>query len=144
MQELTTKDTKSTKIQHLVLTKENESDISRIVVDAAYKVHSILGPGLLESAYEECLFYELSKRKLNIERQKVLPVFYEDLKIDAGYRLDMVVENSLILELKSVEKILPVHVAQMLTYLKLSKIKTGLLINFNSSLIKEGIKRYSL
>lgn len=141
---LTTKNTKDTKIHQLLLTKENEADISRIVVDAAYKVHKMLGSGLLESAYEECLFYELVKRNLKVERQKLLPIVYEDLKVDAGYRLDLIIEDSLIVELKSVEKILPVHAAQILTYLKLSNIKTGLLINFNTPLIKDGIKRYSL
>lgn len=127
-----------------MLTKENEPDISRIVVDAAFKVHNALGAGLLENAYEECLFYELVRRKLKVEKQKTLPIVYEDLKIEAGYRLDMVVEDELVVELKSVEKIMPVHTSQILTYLKLSGKKTGLLINFNTPLIKEGIKRYSL
>lgn len=127
-----------------MLTKENEPDISRIVVDAAFNVHNALGAGLLENAYEECLFYELVRRKLKVEKQKTLPIVYEDLKIEAGYRLDMVVEDELVVELKSVEKIMPVHTAQILTYLKLSGKKTGLLINFNTPLIKEGIKRYSL
>ena len=142
--DLTTKITKDTKVQHLLLNKENESDISRIVVDAAYKVHKTLGAGLLESAYEECLFYELTSRSLIVERQKTLPIIYEGLKIDAGFRLDMVVENSLIVELKSVESILAIHTAQILTYLKLANVKTGLLINFNTPLIRDGIKRYSL
>lgn len=127
-----------------MLTKENEPDISRIVVDAAFKVHNALGAGLLENAYEECLFYELVRRKLKVEKQKTLPIVYEDIRIEAGYRLDMVVEDKLAAELKSVEKIMPVHTAQILTYLKLSGKKTGLLINFNTPLIKEGIKRYSL
>jgi GxxExxY protein len=127
-----------------MLTKDNESDISRIVVDAAFKVHTTLGPGLLESAYEACLFHELLKRGLNVKRQVTLPVQYDDLHIDAGYRLDLIVEDCLIIELKSVEKLLPIRQAQMLTYLKLSNIKTGLLINFNVKLIKDGIKRLSL
>lgn len=113
-------------------------------MDCAFTVHRKLGPGLLESAYEHCLSYELKKRGLNVESQKALPVRYDDLFIEAGYRLDFVIEKSLILEIKSVEKLLPIYDAQILTYLKLSGIKTGLLINFNAILIKDGIKRLSL
>jgi GxxExxY protein len=127
-----------------MLSKDNESDISKIVVDAAYRVHTKLGPGLLESAYEHCLFYELFKRGLNVEKQKCLPLQYDDLIVEDGYKLDLVVENALIIELKNVEKLIPIHTAQILTYLKLSGIKIGLLINFNSPLIKDGIKRYAL
>lgn len=139
---LNTKITKDTKA--ILLTKDNEHDISRIAVDAIFRVHSLLGPGLLENTYEECLYYELNKRQLFVERQKKIPVFYDDKKIDAGYRIDMIIENELILELKAVEKLLPVHTTQIHTYLKLSGIKTGLLINFNTPLIKDGIKRYSI
>lgn len=127
-----------------MLTKDNENDISKIVVDCAFKVHKTLGPGLLESTYEACLFHEILKRELFAEQQKTLPVSYGELQIECGYRIDIIVEKSLILELKCVEKILPVHQAQLMTYLKLSKIKTGLLINFNVPLIKDGIKRISL
>ena len=127
-----------------MLAKENETDISRMVVDCAYKVHTALGPGLLEHAYEECLAFEFMKRNLVFEKQKTLPVLYEDVKIEAGYRLDFLVEESLIVKLKSVKKLIPIHEAQILTYLKLSRIKTGLLINFNTRLIKDGIRRFSL
>jgi GxxExxY protein len=123
---------------------ETEPDLSRIAVDAAYTVHSRLGPGLLENTYEECLCYELKKRGLEIARQKLVPIIYDEIKIDAGYRLDIVIENALIIELKAVEQLAPVHTAQLLTYLKLSNIRTGLLINFNTPLIKDGIKRLSL
>lgn len=128
----------------MLLNKQIEQDISRIVVDAAYNVHKTLGAGLLESAYEQCLAYELTKRGLSIECQKPLPIVYGDLRIEAGYRLDIVVENELIVELKSTDKLIPLHTAQMLTYLKLSGMKTGLLINFNTPLIKDGIQRFSL
>jgi GxxExxY protein len=103
-----------------------------------------LGAGLLESAYQKCFYYELIKRGLSVVAEKPMPVFYDDKKIDVGYRLDFFVEDELIVELKSVDKLLPVHTAQIMTYLKLSKIKTGLLVNFNVPLIKDGIKRISL
>lgn len=118
-----------------------ENEISRIIVDCAYKVHKSLGPGLLESTYEACMFYELDKNNLVVHRQKVLPVVYDNLKLEAGYRIDLLVENKVIIELKSVKKLDDVHTAQMITYLKLSDCKLGLLINFNVSLIKYGIKR---
>lgn len=108
----------------------------------AYEVHTNLGPGLLESTYEECLCYELSLCGLQIERQKTLPIVYKGLKIKSGYKMDIVVENKVVIELKSVDTLLPIHTAQLLTYLKLSKIKYGLLINFNVKSLKEGIKRY--
>ncbi len=119
--------------------KENE--LSRIVFDCALKVHQSLGPGLLESAYEECLFYELKKTGLNVEKQKPLPLIYEEVRLDVGYRIDIIVENKLIIEIKSVEALNDVHFAQLLTYLKLTNCKLGLLINFNVSLIKNGVKR---
>lgn len=118
-----------------------ENEISKIIVDCALKVHRNLGPGLLESAYEECLFYELGKRDLKVEKQKPLPLIYEEVKLNVGYRLDLLVEDKVIVELKSVEKLTDVHLAQVLTYLKLSECKLGLLINFNVALIKHGIKR---
>jgi len=118
-----------------------ENELSRIVFDSALKVHQNLGPGLLESAYEECLFYELKKSGLQIEKQKSLPLIYEEVKLDVGYRLDIIVENKLILEIKSVEALNDIHFAQLLTYLKLTNCKLGLLINFNVTLIKNGIKR---
>ncbi|QTE22771.1 GxxExxY protein [Polaribacter cellanae] len=119
----------------------SENEISKIIVDCAYRVHKTLGPGLLESTYETCLFYELDERNLVVERQKVLPVVYNNLKLEAGYRIDLLVENKVIIELKSVKKLDDVHTAQMITYLRLSDCKLGLLINFNVSLIKYGIKR---
>jgi GxxExxY protein len=118
-----------------------ENELSRIVFDCAMKVHQSLGPGLLESAYEECLYYELRKTGLNVEKQKPLPLIYEEVKLDVGYRIDIIVENKLIIEIKSVEALNDVHFAQLLTYLKLTNCKLGLLINFNVSLIKNGVKR---
>jgi len=118
-----------------------ENELSRIVFDCALKVHQALGPGLLESAYEECLFYELKKVGLEVQKQKPLPLIYEEVKLDAGYRLDIIIENKLILEIKSVDALNDIHFAQLLTYLKLTDCKLGLLINFNVTLIKNGIKR---
>ena len=118
-----------------------ENELSRIVFDCALKVHQSLGPGLLESAYEVCLYYELRNTGLNVEKQKSLPLIYEEVKLDVGYRIDIIVENKLIIEIKSVEALNDVHFAQLLTYLKLTNCKLGLLINFNVSLIKNGVKR---
>ncbi len=117
------------------------NDISYKIIGCAYQVHSELGPGLLESSYEACLQYELLNAGLRTESQKALPVTYKDLKLDAGYRIDLLVEDSVIIEIKSVEAISPIHEAQLLTYLKLSKIKLGLLINFNVPDLKKGIMR---
>jgi GxxExxY protein len=119
----------------------DENEISKIVFECALKVHKILGPGLLESAYEECLFYELKKVGLKIEKQKALPLIYEEVKLDVGYRIDIIIENKFIVEVKSVESLNDVHLAQLLTYLRLSNCKLGLLINFNVSLLKNGVKR---
>lgn len=118
-----------------------ENEISKIVFELGMKVHRTLGPGLLESSYEECLFYELSKSNLKVERQKILPVYYEGKLMETSYRIDIMVEDKLILELKAVESINDLHLAQLLTYLKLSNCKLGLLINFNVSLFKNGVKR---
>lgn len=118
-----------------------ENELSKIVFDSALKVHQNLGPGLLESAYEECLYYEIKKTGLFIEKQKSLSLIYEEVKLEIGYRVDIIIENKLILEIKSVEMINDVHFAQLLTYLKLTNCKLGLLMNFNVSLIKNGIKR---
>ena len=115
--------------------------IGKAIIDAAYNVHSCLGPGLLESTYEVCLLTELVERGLSVERQKKLPVIYKGCKIDEGYRIDLLVEDEVIIELKTVEYVLPVHEAQIISYLKLSGKKLGYLINFNSALIKNGIKR---
>lgn len=116
-------------------------EIARQVVDAAFRVHSTLGPGLLESAYEACLQYELEKRGLGVLRQLELPIRYGNITIEAGYRIDLLVEDSVVLELKAVERLQPIHEAQLLTYMKLSGKQLGFLINFNVSLIKQGIKR---
>ncbi len=118
--------------------------VAREIVDAAFKVHSNLGPGLLERVYQTCMVYELGKRGLQVESEKPQPVIYEGIKLEEGYRLDLLVEQSVIVELKAVEVILPVHKAQLLTYLKLSGCRLGLLINFNVPLIKDGIQRIAL
>ena len=115
--------------------------LTEAIIGAAIEVHPELGPGLLESAYEECFCYELHLRSLNFQRQVELPVAYKGMKLDCGYRLDIVVENSVVLELKSIEQILPIHHAQLLTYLRLSQKKVGLLINFNVGVLKNGIVR---
>ena len=117
------------------------NEISGEIVDAAIQVHSILGPGLLESAYESCLLLELHKRGLHAEKQVELPVIYETVKIDVGYRLDLLVEAAVIIELKAVKELLPIHEAQLLSYLKLSNKRLGLLINFKVVRLKDGIKR---
>ncbi|RUA23933.1 MAG: GxxExxY protein [Bacteroidetes bacterium] len=117
------------------------NELTSKILECAYKVHTALGPGLLESAYEECLYYELQQSGLKVEKQKALPLVYHDVKLDAGYRLDLLVENRVIVEIKSVEALNDVHIAQVLTYLKLSKCKVGLLMNFNVKSLKHGIKR---
>ncbi|MFA4921552.1 MAG: GxxExxY protein [Candidatus Neomarinimicrobiota bacterium] len=119
----------------------DENDISRIIVDCAYHIHRELGPGLLESVYEKVLLYELEKKDLKIDNQVVIPVRYHEIVLELGFRADLIIENKIIIELKSVEEILPVHKKQLLTYLKLTGLKLGLLINFNSNLIKDGITR---
>jgi GxxExxY protein len=120
-----------------------ENEIGRIVVDCAYKVHQKLGPGLLESVYEVALVHEIKKRGLSVERQIPIPIVYDDLRFDDGFRADIVVANSVILELKSVEQIQPVHKKQLLTYLRLSNRRLGFLINFGAELIKDGLSRVS-
>lgn len=123
---------------------EELNKISYDIIGCAYKVHSKLGPGLLESTYQICLEYELKKMGYLVEVEKALPVVYDEIKLDAGYRIDLMVNKSVIVELKSVEAINDVHIAQILTYLKLSNIKLGLLINFNVKDLKQGIKRFVL
>ncbi len=123
------------------------NDINKLtgeIIGAAIEVHKALGPGLLESAYEECLCHEFKLRSFPYERQKELLIEYKGVKLDCGYRLDIVVWNKIILELKSCSELLPIHEAQLLTYLKLTNMKVGLLINFNVPVLKEGIKRLSL
>ncbi len=118
-----------------------ENEIAKCVFDAGLKVHRALGPGLLESAYEECLYFELTKTGLYIEKQKPIPLVYETIRLDAGYRVDLIIENKLIVEVKSIDALADIHLTQVLTYLKLSNCKLGLLINFNVLLFKDGIKR---
>jgi GxxExxY protein len=117
------------------------NEISGKIVDCAIKVHKRIGPGLLESTYETCLIYELRKAGLKVETQVPLPIIYDDIKLEAGYRIDILVEDSIIVELKSVEALIPIHEAQLLTYLRLANKKIGLLINFNVALLKNGIRR---
>ena len=117
------------------------NEITGIIIDRAMKVHSALGPGLLESAYRRCLIHELQKNYLTVESEISLPIVYDGLKINAAYRVDIRVEKKVLVEIKAVEKVLPVHYAQLLSYLQLSGIRIGLLINFNVVRLKEGIKR---
>lgn len=118
-----------------------ENELAKIIVDLCLKIHRTLGPGLLESVYEEVLVYELKKLGLAVLRQAGIPVIYENIKLDIGFKADLIIENKIILELKSVESLLPVHKKQLLTYLRLTNMKLGLLINFNENLIKDGIIR---
>ncbi len=120
------------------------SDLTKEIIAAAMEVHSHLGPGMLESAYEECLSFELETRGIKIKRQAPIPVVYKNIKLECGYRADIIVDGKVILELKSVEAINDVHEAQVLTYLKFSKCKVGLLINFNVKSLKDGIRRFVL
>jgi GxxExxY protein len=118
-----------------------ENDLSNIIIGTAIEVHQALGPGLLENAYKECLAYKLEKLGLAIEKEKPMPLIFEEVKLECGYRIDILVENKVVIELKSVESLNDIHLAQTLTYLKLGNYKLGLLINFNVVLLKHGIKR---
>jgi GxxExxY protein len=118
-----------------------ENEISSIVVDTCFNIHNELGAGLFESVYEEILAYELTNKGLKVEKQKAVPVFWKELKMDVGFRADLIVESKVIIEIKSVELIVPVHKKQLLTYLKITGLKLGLLVNFNEALIKDGITR---
>jgi len=122
-------------------TKEESDRLSHEILGAALEVHRTLGPGLLESTYEECLAYELSNRRLVVEKQKSLPLRYKEVFLDCGYRLDLLVEGLVIVELKSVDALLPIHEAQVLTYLRISSLWLGLLLNFNVRVFKLGIRR---
>lgn len=117
-------------------------DITEAIIGAAIQVHRSLGPGLLESAYEACLEYELLQRGLRIERQKPLPVAYREVRLDCGYRIDLLVEDAVVVEIKAVDHVMPIHEAQMLSYLRLSGYQVGLLINFNTRMLKQGIRRF--
>jgi GxxExxY protein len=118
-----------------------EDKISSIIIGCAIDIHRTFGPGLLESAYRECLFYDLKERGLSVVKEKPMPIVYKEVKLDHGYRMDLLVENKVVVELKTAEAINDVHIAQLLTYLKLGDYRLGLLINFNSKLLKDGIKR---
>ncbi len=118
-----------------------ENDIAKIVFELGLKVHKALGPGLLESAYEECLYHELRNAGLLVEKQKELPLVYNEIRLDIGYRIDLFVESKFVVEVKSVDALADIHLAQILTYLKLSDAKLGYLINFNTVLFKDGVKR---
>lgn len=122
----------------------NENEISKIILDCAFKVHTALGPGLLESAYKECLAYELIKSGLKVEKEKPIPLVYEEVKMECGYRIDLLVENKVVIELKVVEAFNDVHIAQTLTYMRLADCKLGLLLNFYTKSLKNGIKRLIL
>jgi GxxExxY protein len=125
-------------------TEAQRNSLSELVIGAAIEVHRHLGAGLLESVYEECLCYELGQKKISFQRQLELPVTYKGLELNINYRMDLVVNDWLLLELKSVDKLLPIHEAQLLTYMKLAKLDTGLLINFNVPVLKNGLKRMKL
>lgn len=120
------------------------NQITEKIIGCAIEVHRHLGPGLLESAYEECLAYEIRNSGLYVERQKAVPVVYKEIKLDCGYRIDLLIEETVIIELKSIEGFNPVHDAQILTYMKFANKRIGLLINFNVTLLKNGIKRYRM
>lgn len=119
----------------------NENEISNVILGVAIELHKSLGPGLLESAYENALVYDLMKKGLDVKQQIAMPFIYKEVKLDVGYRIDLIVENKVLIEVKSIEDLAPVHYSQVLTYLRLSKLKLGLLINFNTKLLKDGIHR---
>ena len=122
----------------------NKEEVFKRILYCSFQVHNALGPGLLESAYEECLYYELTQSGLKVEKQKALPLVYKEVKLDTGYRIDLFVENCIIIEIKSVDSLSDIHLAQILTYLKLSNCNLGLLVNFNVRHLKDGIKRVIL
>jgi GxxExxY protein len=119
-------------------------DLTRKIITAAIEVHKVLGPGMLESSYEECMFYELHQQNLTVERQKPVPVEYKNIKLNCGYRIDLLIEKKIIIELKSVDTLAKIHEAQILTYMRFAGIKVGLLINFNVTVLKNGIRRFIL
>jgi len=131
-------ETKFHKVEEFTMT---EDELSKIIIGCAIEVHKHLGPGLLESAYQECLLYELKNAGLNIQKEKPMPIVYKEVKLDHGYRIDLLVENKVVIEIKTIEALNDVHLAQVLTYLKLGNYKLGLLLNFQVSMLKNGIKR---
>jgi GxxExxY protein len=128
-------------IKFIVFLYMTENEISNIIIGLAIEIHKVLGPGLLENAYQECLLYKIKQRGLAVEKEKAMPLIFEEVRLDCGYRIDLLVENKLIIEIKSVESLTVNHLAQTLTYLKLGNYKLGLLINFNETLLKNGIRR---
>jgi len=124
-----------------IMTEMTKNELSNIIIGCAIEVHKHLGPGLLESAYQECLFYELTTKGLTVIKEKPMPIIYKDVKLDHGYRIDLLVNNKVVIEIKTVEAFTDVHTAQVLTYLKLGNYKLGLLLNFYDSTLKTGIKR---
>ena len=120
------------------------NELTPLIIGKAIEIHKTLGPGLLESTYQECLFYELKEAGLLVEKEKPMPLVYKEVKLEQGYRIDLLVENLVVIEIKCVEKLAPVHTAQVLTYMKLGNHKIGLLLNFHSKILKDGIKRYIL
>ena len=134
--------TRAKKGSAFVLERQRPNGITDTIIGAAIQVHRVLGPALLESAYEACLAFELKKRGLSIEQQWPLPLIYEQVKLDCGYRVDLLVEGVVVIEVKSVEAVAPIHEAQVISYLKLSGCKVGLLVNFNVVLLKDGIRRF--
>ena len=119
----------------------HENEIANIVIGCALDIHKSLGPGLLESAYQQCLYYKLQKEGLKVQKEKPMPLVYEEVHLDCGYRIDLLVEDKLVIEIKSVEALKNIHMAQTLTYMKLGDYKLGLLINFNVNMLKQGVKR---
>jgi len=119
----------------------NTEALAKEIVDCAYQVHRALGPGLLESAYQQCLFHELKERGLNVEKELPMPLVYKDVHLDCGYRIDLMINRKVLIEIKAVDALAPIHLAQTITYLKLSELSLGFLINFNVTKIKDGIKR---
>lgn len=118
------------------------NELSRIIIGCAIEVHKKLGPGLLESAYQECLYYELKNRNLQVLKEKSIPIVYKEIKLDHGYRIDLLVEDKIVIEIKTVEKLTEIHTAQILTYLRLGNYPLGLLLNFNELILKNGMKRF--
>ena len=116
-------------------------ELTEKIIKCAIDVHNVLGPGLLENAYKECLYYKLCKTGLQVEKEKILPLVFEEIRLDCGYRIDLLVENKIVIELKSIKKIEDIHMAQILTYMKLGKFDVGLILNFNVISLKDGIKR---
>lgn len=123
---------------------KTENELSNMIIGCAIEVHKHLGPGLLESAYQECLYYELTQKGLDVVREKPLPIVYKDVKLDHGYRIDLLVNNKVVIVIKTVENLTDVHAAQILTYLKLGDFKMGLILNFYVTMLKNGIKRFVL